>query len=99
FFAPFFRQTLRRFDIPRLRTLVAAAQQENECVSPLLEVNSVSRAVVDPQLTDTLSGWLHISRMTEGKSVETRCDQTACSLVSQPDSPFPEDLRLLQLDH
>jgi hypothetical protein len=41
-FAPFLRQALRRLDVFVLGALVAAAQQDDGCVSPPLKINPVT---------------------------------------------------------
>jgi hypothetical protein len=68
-FAPFFRQSLRRLDVLRLRALVAAAQQNDDGVAAPLKVDPVARTIVDAQFADPLSDWLHVARVSIRQTV------------------------------
>ena len=62
---------LRCFDVLRLRAFVAAAQQDDDRVPPLLEVDAVSRAIMDAQFANPMAYRLHIPRMTKGEAVQS----------------------------
>jgi hypothetical protein len=50
-----FGQALRGFYVPALRTLVPASQQNDDLRPAPLEINAVSRPMVDPQLADAIT--------------------------------------------
>ena len=94
-FTPFFSQALCRLDVLRLRAFVPTAQQNNDGVAPLLEINAVSRAMVDAQFADALSYGFRIPRKSKGETVQAGRDQATRPLILEPCSPLPECLGLL----
>ena len=89
-----FSQALCSLDVLRLRAFVTAAQQDDDRASSLLEVDAVSRAMVNTQFADSLPHGLHIARKTKGEAVQSGRHQDARSFVLEPRSPFPECLCL-----
>lgn len=55
---------LRSPDVRLLRTLVAAAQQDDEDEAPPGEVHAISRAMVDAKLRDAFADGLHVAQQT-----------------------------------
>jgi len=78
------RQLFRPPDVRSLRTLVAAAQQEDECLTPLYEVDAIARTEVDPQLRDSLAtGFTSPIRPEETRNI--RWAIFAAALASRSD--------------
>ena len=98
-FTPFKRQTLRSFDVLRLRALVAAAKQDDDRDSPLLEVDAVAWAMVDSQFTDATADGFGIARQPKCQTVQPRSNQRTRPLIFEPNSPFPESFCLLDFQH
>jgi hypothetical protein len=52
-------------NIPILRTLVAAAKQQNIDVAALNEIYPIARPTIDPQFTHTLANRLHVTSVAQ----------------------------------
>jgi hypothetical protein len=97
-FAPVFRQTFRRPDVALLRTLVAAAQQDDDRTAPLLKLDAVAGTVMDAQFTDAVADKQNIASVSICQPVKPTEDRTSGPLVLQPAPPFAERLRLAQFN-
>ena len=65
---------LRRFDIPSLRALIAAAKQNDDRVSPLLKIDTIAGAVVDAQFADTFADRLAVAKVTDLRANDAGID-------------------------
>jgi hypothetical protein len=94
FFAPFRCQALGCSDVFRLCALVSAAQQNDDGVAPLLEVNAEAWSIIDAQFADAFSYWHDISGISIGQAIQARSNQAANPLVLKPYALLPEGSRL-----
>jgi hypothetical protein len=60
---------LRRFDVFRLRALVAAAKQNDDRASSFLKVDTVAGAVVDTELADAFATRLGVTCVPLGQPI------------------------------
>src|ERR1035441_10085411 len=67
---PFLCQAFCCLNVLCLCALIAAAQQDDDGVAPLLKVDSKARSMIDSQLTDALPHRLHIPCMSKSRSEE-----------------------------
>ena len=56
---------MRQDDIPWLRALIAAGEQDNQCNAALNEIHSISRPVIDSHLQDALADRPHVARIAD----------------------------------
>jgi len=99
FFAPIECQPLRRLDVRRLRTLVAAAQQDDDLAAAPHEIDPIAGPIIDPQFADALPHRFHISRIPKSQPIKPGRDQGPRPAILEAHSPSPESLCLLEFDH
>jgi len=56
---------MRQDDIPWLRALIAAGEQDNQRNAALNEIHSISRPVIDSHLQDALADRPHVARIAD----------------------------------
>jgi hypothetical protein len=62
------------FDVLRLRSLIATAQEENECLTVLRVIHAITRSVIDPQLAYALADTLPVAQEPGLQAVQARHD-------------------------
>jgi hypothetical protein len=93
------RQSLRRFDVFRLRALVATAEQDDDCATPFQEVDPVAWPMVDPQFTYPLPYRFYVSGIPECQAIEARCNKSIHPFVLETRAPLQKRLSLPEVDH
>jgi hypothetical protein len=65
--------------------------------APLLEIDTLTllqsaealaRAIVDPELADSMSNRLYIPGIPKGQTIQSRCDPSTHPFILEADSPF-----------
>jgi hypothetical protein len=88
------REVARRCDVPLLRALVAAGEQDDERLAPLNEINPISGTVIDPQLRDAMANRPYVARIAKLQAIDAHLDATTCFSVAQAGKPAGEQLGL-----
>ncbi|CAH1664007.1 conserved hypothetical protein [Hyphomicrobiales bacterium] len=86
-------------DITGLRSFVPAGQQHYQEVAALLEINPVSRSVVNPQFAYAFTYRLYVARQTFSQAHQSGCDDGSGSFVLEACLPPCKGRRLLELEH
>jgi hypothetical protein len=90
---------LRHLDILGLGAFVTTAQQDDDRISALLEIDAVAGAVMDTELADSSSDQLDIAEMALGETIQPREDQASGAPISESHSPFSERFSLFDIEH
>ncbi len=80
------------FDILLLSALIAATKEDDDFVTNLPEVNSVSRAKIYFQLDDTITDRFAVTEVAQFYPIDPRPNLTAAFFVSQGKQPILERL-------
>ena len=90
---------LRRFDVFRLRALIAPAKQNDDRASALLKIDTVAGAVVDTQFADALANRFSVATVSLSQPIQSRSDYRSGAVILEPLAPLSKRLGLLQLKH
>jgi hypothetical protein len=82
-----------------LGAFIATAQQDDDGLAALVEIDTLARAEMNSQFANSLSYRFHITCMAIYKAIQARCNQTARPLILQIQSPFAKGFSLLEFNH
>jgi hypothetical protein len=86
-------------DIPVLTGFVAATQNQNNRLTRLLVVNSISRTKGQAHFANAFTNRLDVSRVPEAKSLYSGEDFRDGTLIRESRQPIVELIGLLDLEH
>ena len=87
---------LRPFDVPALRALVAAAEQNHHGVPLSPEVHPVAGAGVDAKLLHALADRAGIPKVPKSNPSDALADTVASASIPKPSEPLCERLRAVR---
>lgn len=82
-----------------LRPFAATCKQQNQQVSLLLQINPITRSVIDAQFADTFANRFHISEVAQRETADADLNASPSLLIAQFTKPVGEDFGLANLDH
>jgi hypothetical protein len=85
------------FNIGLLGIFIAATQQDNDLVSALLEIDTISWTVMNAQFADALSYRLHIAWQTIGQTKEAGSNQRFALRVTELAFPLAVGIGLFDV--
>ena len=86
-------------DVFRLCSLRTAAEEQDDGVSSLGEVNAIPRAEMDAKFCNTSSYRLGVTEVSKRKTVNARDNLSGCTLVFEPSLPLLKEACLANLKH
>jgi len=87
----------RSFDIPRLGRFITAAEQKQQHLPTLYEINAIAGSKMNPHLADTSSNRRNVAKISKLSGVETSKNSGASFSVFQTTQPIIEHVGGLQL--
>jgi hypothetical protein len=94
-----FPQASGPFNVPLLRSFVAATQQQQHSLSSACEIQSIPWTEVDSHFTKTASKTLHITQVSQASRLYARHDSRLALSVTKASKPSRKDVCLLNLEH
>ena len=82
-----------------LSPFVASSQQDDDIATLMLEVHTISRAIVDAKFTDTAANGLCVASEAERQSIHAHLNASSRLSITQAAQPLGEDRRLAQFNH
>ena len=87
------------FVVARLRSLVAAAKQDDELVATPCKINSITWPVIDPQFAQPFANWPDIAERAETEPSNSAVDPGRGPIVAQIAQPSIALPRQADFDH
>jgi hypothetical protein len=88
-----------RSDVAALRARFTAGKKDDKFFPALDKVNPVARAIVDPHLRDSAANGLHVTWISDLRTIDPNLGAHPCLAVVQAPKPACKDLRLPDLGH